>query len=365
MKELNISKILLDKRREKKVTQDEVAEYIGVSKAAVSKWEKGISYPDITLLPGLATYFHISIDELLGYEPQLPEREIQEKYREFSAMFAEQDFFQVMEEVKQLIRKYDACYPLLFAMAQLYLNNVILLTSGEEQRRVLREARTLCQRIVLECQDTHLKKDALVMEAFLYLQEGQPQEALKLLGNKIRPSLPEDQFIAYAYQMLGDSEKAMEYLQATLYSEIVEQIDCMSLYYSIAPEEKREECAARLEKYIEVFSMDELVPHKIVGFYLAQALNGMKLGQYGKVIDFLKRYADILEGHLSDFTIHGDPFFYAIDGWLGESGMNCQMPRDMRLIRQDLIKNVTENPVFQDIKENPEFQAIEKRLEAI
>lgn len=44
MKELNISKILLDKRREKKVTQDEVAEYIGVSKAAVSKWEKGVSH---------------------------------------------------------------------------------------------------------------------------------------------------------------------------------------------------------------------------------------------------------------------------------------------------------------------------------
>ena len=41
MKEINISKTLVSKRREKGITQDELAEYIGVSKASVSKWETG------------------------------------------------------------------------------------------------------------------------------------------------------------------------------------------------------------------------------------------------------------------------------------------------------------------------------------
>lgn len=49
---------------------------MGVSKAAVSKWETGLSYPDITLLPVLAAYFNISIDELMGYEPQMGKEDI-------------------------------------------------------------------------------------------------------------------------------------------------------------------------------------------------------------------------------------------------------------------------------------------------
>lgn len=43
MNELNIAKTLLRKRKEKGITQDELANYIGVSKAAVSKWETGQS----------------------------------------------------------------------------------------------------------------------------------------------------------------------------------------------------------------------------------------------------------------------------------------------------------------------------------
>jgi transcriptional regulator with XRE-family HTH domain len=57
VKELNIAKTIVSKRREKGITQDELAAYIGVSKASVSKWETGQSYPDILFLPQLAAYF--------------------------------------------------------------------------------------------------------------------------------------------------------------------------------------------------------------------------------------------------------------------------------------------------------------------
>lgn len=73
----------VSKKKRKKVTQDELASYLGVSKAAISKWETGQSYPDITLLPRLAVYFNISIDELLGYSPQLERGEIRRIYRNF------------------------------------------------------------------------------------------------------------------------------------------------------------------------------------------------------------------------------------------------------------------------------------------
>ena len=71
MKEINIAKVLVNKRKEKGITQDELADYIGVSKASVSKWETSQSYPDVTFLPQLAAYFNISIDELIDYQPQM------------------------------------------------------------------------------------------------------------------------------------------------------------------------------------------------------------------------------------------------------------------------------------------------------
>jgi len=52
-------------RRAKGITQDQLAEHMGVSSQAVSKWENDLSCPDITLLPRLADYFGITIDKLL------------------------------------------------------------------------------------------------------------------------------------------------------------------------------------------------------------------------------------------------------------------------------------------------------------
>lgn len=53
-------------RKEKKLTQERIADQLGVSSQAVSKWENDLSYPDIELLPEIAELLGTSIDELLG-----------------------------------------------------------------------------------------------------------------------------------------------------------------------------------------------------------------------------------------------------------------------------------------------------------
>lgn len=56
-------------RKNKGIGQQDLADVLGVSFQSVSKWETGITMPDITLLPGIAEYFNVSIDELLGVKP--------------------------------------------------------------------------------------------------------------------------------------------------------------------------------------------------------------------------------------------------------------------------------------------------------
>ncbi|MBQ6564850.1 MAG: helix-turn-helix transcriptional regulator, partial [Clostridia bacterium] len=55
-------------RKEKRVTQEELAEYLHISSQAVSKWETGVSNPDIDFLPKLAIFFGTSLDNLLDFD---------------------------------------------------------------------------------------------------------------------------------------------------------------------------------------------------------------------------------------------------------------------------------------------------------
>ena len=67
---MNIGKTIAELRKKNNMTQSEVADILGVSYQAVSKWERDESLPDITLLPQIADLFHITIDQLLrgGFE---------------------------------------------------------------------------------------------------------------------------------------------------------------------------------------------------------------------------------------------------------------------------------------------------------
>lgn len=80
---------LASKRKAKGFTQEQLAEKMGVSPQAVSKWETGASYPDITLLSDLATVLDTSIDELLGKKEPAPEVEVVnlEKRKDINSMF--------------------------------------------------------------------------------------------------------------------------------------------------------------------------------------------------------------------------------------------------------------------------------------
>jgi transcriptional regulator with XRE-family HTH domain len=78
---------IAEARKRKGLTQDQLAEAMGVSPQAVSKWENDISCPDITLLPQLADYFGISVDDLLrGPATQDVQIVPEEERKDFSKM---------------------------------------------------------------------------------------------------------------------------------------------------------------------------------------------------------------------------------------------------------------------------------------
>lgn len=81
---INLGEKLKSLRKEKNISQEKLAQYLNVSFQAVSKWENSSSYPDIELLPEIARFFGITVDELLQAE-QIDERKLYEEYEKRAA----------------------------------------------------------------------------------------------------------------------------------------------------------------------------------------------------------------------------------------------------------------------------------------
>lgn len=73
---------LKELRHRQNLTQEKLSDFLGVSFQTISKWERGESYPDITLLPVIADFFRVSVDELLGLNKSRDEEEIKELLKE-------------------------------------------------------------------------------------------------------------------------------------------------------------------------------------------------------------------------------------------------------------------------------------------
>ena len=68
-------------RIEKNLTQEDIAEYLGLTPQSISKWERGECYPDITFLPALANIFETSIDLLIGMDTIRAQETIQKIHK--------------------------------------------------------------------------------------------------------------------------------------------------------------------------------------------------------------------------------------------------------------------------------------------
>ena len=72
---MQIGEVIRKYRKERNLTQEEMARYLGVTAPAVNKWENGNSCPDITLLAPIARLLGITLDTLLTFRKNLSEKD--------------------------------------------------------------------------------------------------------------------------------------------------------------------------------------------------------------------------------------------------------------------------------------------------
>ena len=100
-------------RKSKKLTQESLAEFLGMSFQAVSKWERGETYPDITMLPVIASFFGVTVDSLLGTDLIAREAKIKEYGDSYSRLWNERKIGVARDMLKQATVEFPGNYDLM------------------------------------------------------------------------------------------------------------------------------------------------------------------------------------------------------------------------------------------------------------
>ena len=113
----NFSNNFKSMRKKRNLTQEQIAETLGVSCQAVSKWETNSSYPDISLLPIIADYFGVSVDYLIGHDTSKRFEEIDNICTFADDLFAENRYMEAISILREMLIKHPGNEKLMYKLA--------------------------------------------------------------------------------------------------------------------------------------------------------------------------------------------------------------------------------------------------------
>ncbi len=194
-------------RKERGITQEQLAGGIGISFQAVSKWENGIGLPDIALLPRIANYFGVSLDELFEFNLAENREKAREIARE-SEKYREKD----QEKGRRLLDEALKLYP----ESDILLSNYLYLVNyRKEPDRTIE----LALRCIDTTEDDSLRYDALRFLAYAYSAKGDSRSALEALEQI--PELYFSRLSEMAYILSGEKKRRAAEKQRTLSLEML------------------------------------------------------------------------------------------------------------------------------------------------
>lgn len=358
-------------RLEQKLTQEDVANFLGITKASVSKWENGQSLPDILLLPQLATFFNVTIDELIGYEPVLSPEQIKKVYQELANDFAYDKPDTVMEKVHTYVHKYYACYPFLIQIALLLINHFMLFPDKEKQFEILTEAKKLCNRVTNNSKDIVLIDNGISLGTMCELLMGNAKnviDTLEPMSTIYRLSGQNDLILTQAYQLDGNTEKALTFTQVCMYLHLLNMIETSIQYLEINHDniEVCEETIRRIENLIELFKVKTLNSNSAARFFFQAAFFYGLQENREKTLHYLSLYCDSVTELIGKGIIEfkGDEYFNKVSQWMESSELRMGPPRNVELVFQSSIE-VFKQPVFKFLEKEEAYILLHKRIESL
>ncbi len=209
---VKINQIIRIKRKELSLTQEQIAESLGVSASAVNKWEKGSTYPDITLLPALARLLKTDLNTLLSFHDDLTDSEIETFVNELDHMVQEQDYQSAFQAAMDKIHAYPTCDNLIYAII-IYLEGALFLYTVPEPEQYREILQPFYERLAVS-EIAEIKDMAVSMLISYACNNGAFAKAEELIQGLPSSSIDKEERLAILYQQqkqYRDAEKIWEH----------------------------------------------------------------------------------------------------------------------------------------------------------
>lgn len=353
--ELKIGANIARYRKQKGMTQEQLARAVGVSPPAVSKWETGSSYPDVTLLSPIARTLGITADTLLSFGEELTEEDVGALNTELQALFASKGFAAGQARCEELLHEYPNCIPLKLTVGSLYQSMLGSLPGDELTEERLREIYRLSARLYGEVRASadprYFAAGTVGLVAFR-MSEGKLDEAEQLLDSLPRTEIDPDELYPSLYLAQGKMEEA-ERMQETRLFQLLRSAG-MSLHSLASISYKKGDadralslCGLELQ-LARLFEEDPSTALQYSAFLL------LELGQKEQAIDRLEQYAKSLLSLRTDYS--GHPVFSHVKLHVSPE----KAASSLRLC----VKALEMDPDLEPLRGEPRFQRILEKLSA-
>ncbi|OUN26646.1 helix-turn-helix domain-containing protein [Blautia sp. An81] len=178
---MQMKDVIREKRRACGFTQEQVADFLGVSAPAVNKWESGTTCPDLAILPALARLLGTDPNTLLGFHQNLSREEIAVYANEVAEIARQGDIEKTMELVNKRVKEYPLCGALLYQMATLLRGIRILFSYPEEKAEEAWDLAVSLLERAIQCGDKNAADWSRYALASIYIQDEDYEKAQELI----------------------------------------------------------------------------------------------------------------------------------------------------------------------------------------
>lgn len=245
--ELGFADTLRKFRKEANMTQEQLAEALGVTAGAVYKWENGRSTPEVRLLAEMADLFGTSVDALLAYKVRSRDRaRIVERLKAAARQTPTAD---MLTEVERLIRRYPNHFEIIYYSARVYQKAGV----AQHDRKYAQKALELLQHAALlvnqNTDDTISALSIQVQMAQLYAELNRRDKAIALL--KVHdPMRINHARIGNLLAIGGRFDEALPYLSGALVDSVLHQMQIADGYLNVYLKQKRYQAAMEVLRWI-------------------------------------------------------------------------------------------------------------------
>ncbi|MBE6551425.1 MAG: helix-turn-helix transcriptional regulator [Ruminococcaceae bacterium] len=323
---MSIGSTIKKLRRERDMTQEQLAEYLGITANAVSQWECDRTAPDISQLPLLARVFNVTTDYLLGVDCDKDKERIDSIMDESFSLYRAGQFKKAAEIARSGLLEFPRSFELMARLA-----DTLVCMSGYED-----EVERLCEKIINECTEIGPKNHAYRLRIMMSGKREKYDEVVRI-SDKLSHAWASREDMLMVYNNTRDEKQRMELMDYAKFCSS-RLSHCLGKIANFPMYTLEEKIQIRMQS---IKIMQIMYPNEDYNYFSAYIADDYMeiaglysfLGKYDKALDALEKMCEYAVHFESNDGVNSSPAFRGYnDGKWNSDGIYCYCKEKIEII---------------------------------